>query len=99
MFALIIMACFFGGILLGKRIKTGKKGKALLDRFFRIGVLLLVFMMGMSLGSDDALWEKLASTGAQALVFGLLTAFLGGTGAFLAGMLLEKRHRSREDQS
>lgn len=74
-----VISIFFGGILLGYLLKNlpilQRLGKSI---FFTI--LLLLFLLGISLGSNENIVSNLASLGSQAV----LISFAGILGSVLA---------------
>lgn len=75
------------GILIGNRLNLKDKGKKINEKAQLIGLLLLLFSMGISIGANDDVVGNLNSIGLQAFVFALLTT----AGSILCVFIVSRR--------
>lgn len=72
------------GIIIGAKINFKERSIKLLNQGQSIGVILLLFVMGLSIGLDKDLLSKLQSLGYKALIFAALTTAFSIAAVFLA---------------
>lgn len=60
------------------------------------GILLLVFGMGLSIGTNSQVLENLRTIGVRALILSFLSALGGMLGAFLMEKLLRKSMKEKD---
>jgi uncharacterized membrane protein YbjE (DUF340 family) len=65
---LIVALLLIGGILAGFLIRKKAALTALADRLAGVSILILLFLLGLSLGRDDAVLRNLSLYGIQAVV-------------------------------
>lgn len=92
MFKILIFLVF--GFFIGVRIKISERLKKYNARFQHIGVLVLIFIMGVGIGINKDLLMHLKSIGIKSLTFAIMTS-LGSiavvyTVTKLIGMEVEK---------
>lgn len=78
------------GILLGNRLSLKDKGKKINEKAQLIGLLLLLFSMGISIGANSDVVSNLNSIGLQAFVFALLTTLGSIICVFIVSRKLSK---------
>ncbi|WP_430883722.1 LysO family transporter [Fusibacter sp. JL216-2] len=78
------------GILLGNRLSLKDKGKKINEKAQLIGLLLLLFSMGISIGANNDVVSNLNSIGLQAFVFALLTTLGSIICVFIVSRKLSK---------
>jgi uncharacterized membrane protein YbjE (DUF340 family) len=78
-----VLIVFFGGFFIGKFIKTEWIGKYKLILFL---TMLLLFSLGLEIGSNDELFSKIDTI----LLYGVLIALAGSLGSFIFGYIAEK---------
>lgn len=61
------------GILLGLRLNLGERGKRINSRVQLVGLLLLLFSMGISIGANEDVVGNLNAIGLQAFSFAAFT--------------------------
>jgi NhaP-type Na+/H+ or K+/H+ antiporter len=93
MSTIIIFASLMVGVLLGANQKLPKKIIKYNDLFTFVGVLVLLFVMGLSLGMKIE-WKDLRSLGYQSLVFTGLTVFFSILVVYLFAKWLIKEKKS-----
>jgi len=78
-----VLIVFFGGFFIGKFIKTEWIGKYKLILFL---TMLLLFSLGLEIGSNDELFSKIDTI----LLYGVLIALAGSLGSFIFGYIAER---------
>ncbi len=73
MFKVLIFLVF--GFFVGARIKISERLKKYNTRLQHIGVLVLIFVMGVGIGVNKELLIQLKSIGIKSLTFALMTSF------------------------
>ncbi len=71
------------GVLVGATIPMNDHQVALLGKLQSAGVILLLFVMGLSMGLDRNLLSQLSTLGYKALVYAGLTTFFSITAVYL----------------
>jgi uncharacterized membrane protein YbjE (DUF340 family) len=71
------------GMIIGSKLKVTDKTKDKIGKFQYIGVILLLFSMGASLGFNDNLLKDLPKIGFEALLFGIFTTLFSILFVFL----------------
>ena len=61
------------GILLGNKLSLKERGKRINEKVQMVGLLLLLFSMGISIGANEDVVGNLNSIGLQAFIFAALT--------------------------
>lgn len=79
-----ILICMFAGIAIGWLFRK-QKTKYLEEALMGI-IWLLLFLLGVNLGSNDKVFESLGTIGVESLVIGTVTTF----GSVIASWLLWK---------
>ncbi|MCM1992251.1 LysO family transporter [Oceanirhabdus seepicola] len=69
-----ILVVLLVGIIIGGSVKLSDKMKAYNSKFQFIGVVFLLFTMGVSLGLNKSILNNLKSIGIKSLVFAVLTS-------------------------
>lgn len=62
------------GVTIGAVIKFGERQKKWIGRLQQIGVVLLLFSMGLSIGLNDEILTNLQELGMQAFIYAALTS-------------------------
>lgn len=68
-----IIIFLIAGILLGNRLNLGERGKKVNEKVQMVGLLLLLFSMGISIGANEDVVGNLNSIGLQAFIFAAFT--------------------------
>ncbi|MGQ9472974.1 MAG: LysO family transporter [Candidatus Caldatribacteriaceae bacterium] len=96
------MLLLFIALLLGFFVGTVKsipqQVTALRHTLISGGILLLLFSMGVSIGTNPQITKNLKTIGLQAFLFSLFTTFGGAFCAFCAERILQKSIRRRNHQ-
>ncbi|AFG35651.1 Membrane protein of unknown function (DUF340) [Fervidobacterium pennivorans DSM 9078] len=87
-----VLIVFFGGFFLGRFVKTDWIGKY---KVILVLTMLLLFSLGLEIGSNDELFGKIDTI----LLYGLLIAFAGSLGSFIFGFLFEKTFGNTKPKS
>jgi len=69
-----ILVVLVAGIIIGASVKLSDKMKAYNSKFQFIGVVFLLFTMGVSLGLNKSILNNLKNIGIKSLVFAVLTS-------------------------
>lgn len=72
----IILLTLALGIVLGSVLPLGKKHKEINHKLQHVGVVILLFFMGISIGLNKQLLGQVRVLGLRTLVYGVLTTFL-----------------------
>jgi uncharacterized membrane protein YbjE (DUF340 family) len=88
--AYIILSVFIG-IILGSFLKLSDKQKKLNGKLQMIGLIALLFSMGVSMGSNDKIIGSLGEIGIKALVLALLASLFSVFAIFVINKMLNKR--------
>ena len=70
---IVILGFLVSGIVFGYVLKIKKNLKKNLDRLYVIIVACLLFLLGISIGSNKEIFYKIHRIGFQALIFALLS--------------------------
>lgn len=81
----LIAAAVIGGIIGRKVIKPGKKIKGL-DKIQSVTVFILIFFMGIRIGSDQRIFQSIYTIGTSSIVITIMTV----AGSLCAAFLLRK---------
>uniref|UniRef100_A0A7V4NFI3 DUF340 domain-containing protein n=1 Tax=Fervidobacterium pennivorans TaxID=93466 RepID=A0A7V4NFI3_FERPE len=87
-----VLVVFFSGFFLGRFIKTEWIGKY---KVILVLTMLLLFSLGLEIGSNDELFGKIDTI----LLYGLLIALAGSLGSFIFGFFLEKTFGNTKPKS
>jgi len=68
-----IIVFLIAGIIVGNRLNLGAKGKHINEKIQFVGLLLLLFSMGISIGANEEVVKNLNDIGFQALIFAICT--------------------------
>ncbi len=68
-----IIVFLIAGIVLGNRLNLNEKGKSINEKVQLLGLLLLLFSMGISIGANDEVVKNLNNIGIQAFTFAVFT--------------------------
>lgn len=79
----IILISLAAGILIGLIKIIPKKAMKYNIRIQQVGIVLLIFTMGASIGSNRDIFSNLESMGIEALVFAVLTSLLSIIAVYL----------------
>lgn len=94
---ILIVMCL--GVLVGNRIFP-RKGKKLNEYLQLLCTLLLIFSMGVMLGSKENFFQELASLGITSFLFFLVPTVLSIFAVyFLTKRFLEKKHAKSEEMA
>ena len=63
------------GLIINSKKLISKNSMKYNSKFQQIGIIILLFSMGASIGADRELLGNLKNMGVKALVFGVLTSF------------------------
>lgn len=69
-----ILVVLVAGIIIGASVKLSDKMKSYNSKFQFIGVVFLLFTMGVSLGLNKSMLNNLKNIGIKSLVFAALTS-------------------------
>jgi uncharacterized membrane protein YbjE (DUF340 family) len=84
---ILFMAC---GIAVGALVPFNEKHVGMLEKLQTFGVILLLFVMGLSMGLDRKLLSQLSTLGLKALLFAGLTTVFSIAGVYLLTKNLKK---------
>ncbi len=79
------------GIMVGALIPMNDRQVTTLGKLQSVGVILLLFVMGLSMGLDRKLLSQLSNLGYKALVFAGLTTLFSIAAVYMLTRGLEKR--------
>lgn len=68
-----IILFLIAGIVLGNRLNLDEKRKSINEKVQLLGLLLLLFSMGISIGANEEVVKNLNNIGLQALTFAVFT--------------------------
>lgn len=80
------------GVLMGALVPMKEKQVSILGKLQSAGVILLLFVMGLSMGLDRKLLSQLSTLGYKALVYALMTTL------FSIAMVFLFTHRIRKGE-
>lgn len=72
----IIFFTLLLGVAVGAMIKFNEKQVKIISQLQTLGVLVLLFVMGISVGVNPDIVSKLSEIGISSLVFAVLTTFM-----------------------
>jgi len=78
------------GIILGNRLNLNEKGKHINGKVQQVGLLLLLFSMGISIGANEDVLGNLNSIGLQAFLFAAFTTLGSIVFVYFVSQMLKK---------
>ncbi|NOZ45922.1 MAG: lysine exporter LysO family protein [Chlorobi bacterium] len=85
-----VLILMFGGILIGYFLKNKKKIIRINDRLTMYAIFLLLFLMGVSMGSNKQIMSNLDSIGLHALLISVCAVLGSIIVAYFVGKLFFK---------
>lgn len=82
------------GMIIGSTVKMTDKMKVLNGKFQHLGVILLLFTMGASIGLDRNILSKFQVLGYKAAIFAILTSVFSILVVYVASRLLTKGEKN-----
>jgi len=79
------------GIMIGIFFKFSDKNKKYLSKYQEIGVVILLFVMGISIGINPNVVNNLSKIGLKALSFAILTTIFSVAFVYLITQLITKK--------
>jgi uncharacterized membrane protein YbjE (DUF340 family) len=87
-----IVLLLLAGVAIGLLIAGRKKAHSISDRLMTYSVYLLLFFMGLRVGTSEEVMQNLAATG----LVSLLIAMAGMAGSILFAFLIGRKLRKHE---
>jgi uncharacterized transporter YbjL len=79
------------GIIIGLFLKWTKNMTLINSKFQVIGLSVLLFLMGVSIGSNPEIVRNLSLIGLKSMTFSILTVFFSVLMIYLASQLLRRK--------
>lgn len=92
----IIFFTLLLGVAVGAMIKFNEKQVKIISQLQTLGVLILLFVMGISVGVNPDIVNKLSEIGISALVFALLTTLMSVVVVYIVTTVYMRRERSND---
>lgn len=94
----VVISAMFAGICVGYLLRRHKLG--LLPRIIMGFILLLLFLLGFDIGSDEHIIKSIPTLGAEALLISLLSILFSCIAAWILWRICGKpRSNSKEDNN
>lgn len=85
---LMIVAAMAVGMLLGRFVKVLWGWEALFGKMITVGLCLLLFSIGLDLGTDDSGWKNIRAVGVRVLVIPVVTCVATLLAGLVGGLVL-----------
>lgn len=92
----IIFLTLLLGVAVGALVKFNEKQVKIISQLQTLGVLLLLFVMGISVGVNPDIVNKLSEIGMSALVFAILTTLMSVVAVYFVTTIYIRREKAND---
>ncbi|MGB3367522.1 MAG: LysO family transporter [Acidaminobacteraceae bacterium] len=92
----IIFFALLLGVLVGAMIKFNEKQVKIISQLQTLGVLVLLFVMGISVGVNPDIVSKLSEIGISSLVFAVLTTFMSVVVVYFVTTIYMRKEKAND---